>query len=59
MRLDKFNEVVSALKEGKAETSKQVKELEDSIDALMTKIKVCDNNERNSILVLESLKSFF
>lgn len=57
-RLDKFNEVVSALKEGKAETSKQVKELEDSIDALMTKIKVCDNNERNSDLVLESLKSF-
>uniref|UniRef100_A0A8U7P4V3 Unconventional myosin-VI n=1 Tax=Corvus moneduloides TaxID=1196302 RepID=A0A8U7P4V3_CORMO len=38
-RLDKFNEVVSALKEGKAETSKQVKELEDSIDASMTKIK--------------------
>ncbi|RMC13348.1 hypothetical protein DUI87_10883 [Hirundo rustica rustica] len=38
-RLDKFNEVVSALKEGKAETSKQVKDLEDSIDASMTKIK--------------------
>ncbi|XP_009075198.1 PREDICTED: unconventional myosin-VI isoform X2 [Acanthisitta chloris] len=38
-RLDKFNEVVSALKEGKAETSKQVKELECSIDASMTKIK--------------------
>ncbi|NXM28399.1 MYO6 protein, partial [Oxyruncus cristatus] len=38
-RLDKFNEVVSALKEGKAETSKQVKELEYSIDALMNKIK--------------------
>ncbi|XP_064557212.1 unconventional myosin-VI-like [Zonotrichia leucophrys gambelii] len=38
-RLDKFNEVVSALKEGKAETSKQVKELEASIDASMTKIK--------------------
>ncbi|NXN08843.1 MYO6 protein, partial [Indicator maculatus] len=38
-RLDKFNEVVSALKEGKAETSKQVKELEHSIDASMTKIK--------------------
>ncbi|NXR49395.1 MYO6 protein, partial [Hippolais icterina] len=38
-RLDKFNEVVGALKEGKAETSKQVKELEDSIDASMTKIK--------------------
>ncbi|NXJ32784.1 MYO6 protein, partial [Ciconia maguari] len=38
-RLDKFNEVVSALKEGKAETSKQVKELEYSIDASMIKIK--------------------
>ncbi|KAK2544878.1 Myo6 [Columba livia] len=38
-RLDKFNEVVSALKEGKSETSKQVKELESSIDASMTKIK--------------------
>ncbi|NWX47153.1 MYO6 protein, partial [Steatornis caripensis] len=38
-RLHKFNEVVSALKEGKAETSKQVKELEYSIDASMTKIK--------------------
>ncbi|NXE36180.1 MYO6 protein, partial [Ptilorrhoa leucosticta] len=38
-RLGKFNEVISALKEGKAETSKQVKELEDSIDASMTKIK--------------------
>ncbi|NWJ01105.1 MYO6 protein, partial [Crypturellus undulatus] len=38
-RLDKFNEVVNALKEGKAETSKQVKELEYSIDASMTKIK--------------------
>uniref|UniRef100_A0A8V5H8F6 Unconventional myosin-VI n=1 Tax=Melopsittacus undulatus TaxID=13146 RepID=A0A8V5H8F6_MELUD len=38
-RLDKFNEVVSVLKEGKAETSKQVKELEYSIDASMTKIK--------------------
>ncbi|NXH20680.1 MYO6 protein, partial [Bucco capensis] len=38
-RLAKFNEVVSALKEGKAETSKQVKELESSIDASMIKIK--------------------
>uniref|UniRef100_A0A663NEZ4 Unconventional myosin-VI n=1 Tax=Athene cunicularia TaxID=194338 RepID=A0A663NEZ4_ATHCN len=38
-RLDRFNEVVSALKEGKVETSKQVKELEYSIDASMTKIK--------------------
>ncbi|KAM5325368.1 unconventional myosin-VI isoform 2-T3 [Glossophaga mutica] len=38
-RLDKFNEVVSALKEGKPEMSKQVKDLEISIDALMAKIK--------------------
>lgn len=38
-RLVKFNEVVSALKEGKPEMSKQVKELETSIDALMSKIK--------------------
>ncbi|XP_077343484.1 unconventional myosin-VI isoform X5 [Lithobates pipiens] len=38
-RQDKFNEVVSALKEGKPEMSKQVKELELSIDALLCKIK--------------------
>lgn len=38
-RLDKFNEVVSALKDGKQEMSKQVKDLEISIDALMAKIK--------------------
>ncbi|XP_030054918.1 unconventional myosin-VI isoform X2 [Microcaecilia unicolor] len=38
-RLDKFNEVVCALKEGKQEMSKQVKNLELSIDALMAKIK--------------------
>lgn len=38
-RQDKFNEVVSALKEGKPEMSKQVKELELSIDALLSKIK--------------------
>ncbi|XP_078504216.1 unconventional myosin-VI isoform X7 [Lissotriton helveticus] len=38
-RLSKFNEVVNALKEGKAEMSKQVKDLELSIDALMAKIK--------------------
>ncbi|XP_064412568.1 unconventional myosin-VI isoform X2 [Latimeria chalumnae] len=38
-RLDKFNEVVSALKDGKQEMSKQVKNLEVSIDALMAKIK--------------------
>lgn len=38
-RLSKFNEVVNALKEGKAEMSKQVKDLELSIDALVAKIK--------------------
>ncbi|XP_048701846.2 unconventional myosin-VI isoform X5 [Caretta caretta] len=38
-RLDKFNEVVSALKEGKPEMSKQIRDLELSIDALMAKIK--------------------
>uniref|UniRef100_A0A8C8SEQ0 Unconventional myosin-VI n=1 Tax=Pelusios castaneus TaxID=367368 RepID=A0A8C8SEQ0_9SAUR len=38
-RLDKFNEVVSALKEGKPEMSKQIRDLELSIDALMSKIK--------------------
>ena len=43
-RLDKINEVVSALKEGKPEMSKQVKDLEISIDALMAKIKVCNFN---------------
>ncbi|XP_063772916.1 unconventional myosin-VI isoform X7 [Pseudophryne corroboree] len=38
-RLVKFNEVVNALKEGKPEMSKQVKDLESSIDALLAKIK--------------------
>ncbi|XP_060139949.1 unconventional myosin-VI [Globicephala melas] len=38
-RLDKFNEVVSALKDGKPEMNKQVEDLEVSIDALMAKIK--------------------
>ncbi|NP_001395181.1 unconventional myosin-VI isoform 1 [Mus musculus] len=38
-RLDKFNEVVSALKDGKPEVNRQIKNLEISIDALMAKIK--------------------
>ncbi|XP_012598602.1 unconventional myosin-VI isoform X3 [Microcebus murinus] len=38
-RLDEFNEVVSALKDGKPEMNKQIKNLEISIDALMAKIK--------------------
>lgn len=38
-RLDKFNEVVSALKDGKPEVNRQIKDLEISIDALMAKIK--------------------
>uniref|UniRef100_A0A8C9RPH6 Unconventional myosin-VI n=1 Tax=Scleropages formosus TaxID=113540 RepID=A0A8C9RPH6_SCLFO len=38
-RMDKFNEVVNGLKEGKQEMSKQIKELDASISALMAKIK--------------------
>ncbi|PNJ51689.1 unconventional myosin-VI isoform X1 [Pongo pygmaeus] len=38
-RLDKFNEVVSVLKDGKPEMNKRIKDLEISIDALMAKIK--------------------
>ncbi|KAG7460636.1 hypothetical protein MATL_G00200880 [Megalops atlanticus] len=38
-RMDKFNEVVNGLKEGKQEMSKQVQELEASITALLAKIK--------------------
>ncbi|XP_063493926.1 unconventional myosin-VI isoform X2 [Symphalangus syndactylus] len=38
-RLDKFNEVVSVLKDGKPEMNKQIRDLEISIDALMAKIK--------------------
>uniref|UniRef100_A0A3Q0R0Q3 Unconventional myosin-VI n=1 Tax=Amphilophus citrinellus TaxID=61819 RepID=A0A3Q0R0Q3_AMPCI len=38
-RMDRFNEVVAGLKEGKQEMSKQIKELDASIDALMVKIK--------------------
>uniref|UniRef100_A0A672L3E1 Unconventional myosin-VI n=1 Tax=Sinocyclocheilus grahami TaxID=75366 RepID=A0A672L3E1_SINGR len=38
-RMEKFNEAVIGLKEGKQEVSKQVEELAASTDALMTKIK--------------------
>ena len=38
-RLHKFNEVVSALKDGKPEMNKQVKDLEISIDALQPDLK--------------------
>ncbi|XP_026110988.1 unconventional myosin-VI-like, partial [Carassius auratus] len=38
-RMEKFNEAVNGLKEGKQEMSKQVEELAASTDALMTKIK--------------------
>ncbi|XP_061098542.1 unconventional myosin-VI-like isoform X1 [Conger conger] len=38
-RMDKFNEVVTGLKEGKQEMSKQIQELDASINALMAKIK--------------------
>lgn len=38
--MERFNEVVNVLKEGKQEMAKQVQELAASIDALLTKIKV-------------------
>ncbi|KAF7704315.1 myosin VIb [Silurus meridionalis] len=38
-RIEKFNEAVSGLKEGKLEMSKQIQELATSIDSLMNKIK--------------------
>ncbi|XP_037541957.1 myosin VIa [Nematolebias whitei] len=38
-RMIRFNEVVAGLKEGQQEMSKQVQELENSIEALMVKIK--------------------
>ncbi|XP_008296362.1 unconventional myosin-VI-like, partial [Stegastes partitus] len=38
-RMDRFNEVVAGLKEGKKEMSKQVQELEAAINALIAKIK--------------------
>lgn len=41
-RMSSFTEVVAGLKEGKQEMSKQVRELEAAIDALMAKIKVGD-----------------
>lgn len=50
-RLDKFNEVVSALKDGKPEVNKQVKDLEISIDALMAKIKVCSFNPNDCFII--------
>uniref|UniRef100_A0A3B4ZVD2 Unconventional myosin-VI-like n=1 Tax=Stegastes partitus TaxID=144197 RepID=A0A3B4ZVD2_9TELE len=43
-RMDRFNEVVAGLKEGKKEMSKQVQELEAAINALIAKIKVSDVN---------------
>nr|XP_021322822.1 myosin-VI isoform X1 [Danio rerio] len=38
-RMERFNEAVNGLKEGKAEMSKQIEELAASTDALMAKIK--------------------
>lgn len=38
--IERFNKVVSGLKEGKQEMAKQVQELATSIDALLAKIKV-------------------
>lgn len=38
--MERLNEVVTGLKEGKQEMSKQVQELGSAIDALLAKIKV-------------------
>lgn len=38
--MERFNEVVNGLKEGKQEMSKQVQELATAVDALLAKIKV-------------------
>lgn len=51
-RLDKFNEVVSALKDGKPEVNRQIKDLEISIDALMAKIKVGQFNPASFLFLL-------
>lgn len=56
-RLDKFNEVVSALKDGKPEMNKQIKNLEISIDALMAKIKVCNFSTDVFVFVYKSTQS--
>lgn len=56
-RLDKFNEVVSVLKDGKPEMNKQIKDLEISIDALMAKIKVRNFNP-NDFDFLHNLRYF-
>lgn len=39
-RMERFNEVVNGLKEGKQEMAKQVQEFASAIDALIAKIKV-------------------
>lgn len=39
-RMDRFNEVVAGLKEGKQEMSQQVRALDAAIDSLLLKIKV-------------------
>lgn len=40
-RMEKLNEVVSGLKEGKQEMSKHMQELDASIDRHIVKLKVC------------------
>lgn len=40
--MERFNEVVNGLKEGKQEMSKQVQELAAAVDALLAKIKVSE-----------------
>uniref|UniRef100_A0A8C1V8K8 Unconventional myosin-VI n=1 Tax=Cyprinus carpio TaxID=7962 RepID=A0A8C1V8K8_CYPCA len=53
-RMEKLNEVVSGLKEGKQEMSKHMQELDSSINAHIFKIKVCINSVQfNSSLFVE------
>ncbi len=47
-RMEKLNEVVSGLKEGKQEMSKHMQELDSSINAHILKIKVCIRERHKS-----------
>lgn len=47
-RMERFNEVVAGLKEGKQEMSQQVQALGAAIDALLVQIKVGPSGQRRS-----------
>lgn len=48
-RMDRFNEVVAGLKEGKQEMSQQVQALDAAIDSLLLKIKVGGPGQRGGV----------